>query len=177
VIRVPSVIFPVKIKIKKKNNRSDNDKNSEGFIKGKWEEFKKGKNEKDAWKCMVDWECQNTPKIELTEQFEAWLTMTGLGPELWDRGCDRVSDNWKNKHRTDSDDGNGNGKGKDKGQGKDKDILSQHKNSMQHQHTGQRQHTSQHQHTGQHQRTGQHQHGSRGQHRTTKPDPTKKSNH
>jgi len=86
-------------KDKDKNNRSINDKNCQGFIKSKWEEFKKqGKNDTDAWKQLVDWECQNTPKIELTDHFEDWIHMTGLAPELWDRGCDCVSDKWKNKH-------------------------------------------------------------------------------
>jgi len=167
-------------KDKKKDRRSDNEKNIEGSIKNKWEEFKKGKNENDAWKQMVDWECQNSPQVELNEWFEAWLNMTGLGPELWDRGCDCVSDKWNKKHGKgqgkDKDNGKGQDKNNDKDFGQDIDGLNQHKHSNQQQHSGQRQHTGQHQHTGQRQRTGQHQHGRNGAHRnqaTRQPIPSK----
>jgi len=113
----------------KEKKKSENEKNTQGFIKDKWEEFKKDKNEKDAWKQLVDWECQNTPQIELTEQFEAWLDMTGLGPELWDRDCDPVSAKWEKKH------GKNQVNGIDEGQ----DKHGQHQHRGQH-HGGHGQH-------------------------------------
>jgi len=89
----------------KDKDRSDNDKNCEKNIKSKWDDYKqKGHNDNDAWNQLVDWDCQNTPKIELTDHLEAWISMTGLAPELWDRVCDSVSDKWATKH-------GGNGKG------------------------------------------------------------------
>jgi len=95
---------------KDKDNRSENDKNCEGNIKSKWDEYKKkGNNDNDAWTQLVAWDCQNTPKIELTDALEAWINMTGLAPELFDRVCDSVSDKWATKH-------GGNGKGNN-GQG------------------------------------------------------------
>jgi len=104
---------------KGKDHRSNNDRNSQGNIKSKWDEYKKkGHNDKDAWKQLVDWDCQNTPQIELTDELEAWLDMTGLSPELWDRVCDSVSTKWTKKH-------GGQGKHKDQGnsgsQGKSED--------------------------------------------------------
>jgi len=92
---------------KDKDDRSENDKNSERNIKSKWDEYKKkGINDTDAWNQLVDWDCQNTPKIELTDELEAWMNMTGLAPGLWDRVCDSVSQKWATKHG---------GQGKDKG--------------------------------------------------------------
>jgi len=85
--------------ISRKDHRSTNEKNCHGFITSKWEELKKNqKNDTEAWKQLVEWECQSTPKVELTPQLEAWISMTGLEPALWDRVCDSVSEKWTKKH-------------------------------------------------------------------------------
>jgi len=101
---------------KGKEHRSNNDRSCEGNIKSKWDEYKKkGHNDNDAWKQLVDWDCQNTPQIEITEHLEAWISMTGLTPDLWDRSCDSVSTKWTKKHG---------GRGKHGGQGQVQDQGS-----------------------------------------------------
>jgi len=99
VVNVGSSSSKRSISGKDKDNRSYNDKNTEVNIKSKWDEYKKkGNNDTAAWTQLVDWDCQNTPKIELTAQLEDWISMTGLAPELWDRVCDSVSQKWATKH-------------------------------------------------------------------------------
>jgi len=96
----------------KDKDRSENDKSCERNIKSKWDEYKNnGHNDNDAWTQLVNWDCQNTPKIELTDKLEAWMSMTGLGPELWDRVCDSVSAKWAAKHGGNANGNNGNGNG------------------------------------------------------------------
>jgi len=78
-----------------KDRRSDNEKNSESGIKKKWDEIK---NSPNAWAQMVNWECQSTPQVGLSPQFEDWISMTGLAPELFNRGCDNVSERLRQKY-------------------------------------------------------------------------------
>jgi len=122
-------------------------KNTETSIKKKWDELKK---KSDAWNELVRWECESTPQVQLSEQFEAWLDMTGLAPELWDRDCDSVSDRMRAKHQ---------GKDKDRTKAKEKAQRGQRKN-------GQVPQKGQHHQRGQ-AHGGQHAvHRGHGQHRT-----------
>jgi len=91
------------IEKKKGANPNNNNGHLERIISvytSKFEEFKlKNNNDAhEAFQALAMWDCQNSPKMELTENFEQWLMMNNnLQASQFNSICDDVGGRWKAK--------------------------------------------------------------------------------